>query len=164
MSKRFNLREFQQGLLERMQVQAEAGDQVSTLGILIGQESWLVDMADISEVLALPQLTVVPLTKPWYCGVANVRGNIYSITDLGAYMNYGPAAHDAQSRVLLIGQKYNFNTGLLVSKVLGLRNAKDWQRSEQDGDVFYQDNAGQRWQKLDIKQLLQQPEFIQIGV
>ena len=56
MSKRFNLREFQQGLLERMQVQvqAEAGDQVATLGIIIGRDSWLVDMADISEVLALP--------------------------------------------------------------------------------------------------------------
>jgi twitching motility protein PilI len=79
-------------------------------------------------------------------------------------MNYAPVARDAQSRVLLIGQKYNFNTGLLVSKVLGLRNAKDWQRSEEDGNVFYQDNVGQRWQKLDIKQLLQQPEFIQIGV
>jgi len=164
MSKRFNLREFQQGLLERMQVQATAGNQVATLGILIGQESWLVDMADISEVLALPELTMVPLTKHWYCGVANVRGNIYSITDLGAYLNRGQATHDAQSRVLLLGQKYNFNTGLLVSKVLGLRNSTAWERSEQGEDVFYQDSVGQRWQKLDIKQLLQQPEFIQIGV
>ena len=163
MSKRFNLREFQQGLLERMQIQADAGDHVATLGILIGQESWLVDMSDISEVLSLPALTTVPLTKHWYCGVANVRGNIYSIMDLGDYMKRGPAAQDGQSRVLLIGQKYNFNTGLLVSKVLGLRNAKNWQHSEQNGDVYYQDDDGQRWQKLDIKQLLQQPEFIQIG-
>ena len=164
MSKRFNLREFQQGLLERMQIQAEAGDRVATLGILIGQESWLVEMSDISEVLAVPELTTVPLTKHWYCGVANVRGNIYSIMDLADYLKRGSVAHDAQSRVLLIGQKFNFNTGLLVSKVLGLRNAKDWQLSEQDGGVFYQDGEGQRWQKLDIKQLLQQPEFIQIGV
>jgi twitching motility protein PilI len=164
MSKRFNLREFQQGLLDRMQAQAAGGVHAATLGILIGQESWLVDMADISEVLALPELTAVPLTKRWYCGVANVRGNIYSIADVGAYMNYDPATHDVQSRVLLIGQKYNFNTGLLVSKVLGLRNSKDWKQSEQDGTVLYQDGDGQQWRKLDIRQLLQQPEFIQIGV
>ena len=164
MSKRFNLREFQQGLLDRMQVQAAGKSQVATLGIIIGHDSWLVDMADVSEVLSLPELTAVPLTKPWYCGVANVRGNIYSITDLGAFMNCGQTAHEPQSRVLLIGQKYNFNTGLLVSKVLGLRNSTDWQRDEQDGVVFYQDNNGQKWQKLDIKQLIQQPEFIQIGV
>jgi twitching motility protein PilI len=164
MSKRFNLREFQQGLLDRMQVQAGKSDQVATLGILVGQENWLVDMGDISEVLALPQMTAVPMTKPWYCGVANVRGNIYSIADLGAYLNYGPAAHDAQSRVMLIGQKYNFNTGLLVSKVLGLRNIKDWSQSEIKGEAYFEDSSGQKWRKLDIKQLLQQPEFIQIGV
>jgi len=164
MSKRFNLREFQQGLLDRMQQQAAAGNQVATLGIMIGQDSWLVDMSDISEVLSLPDLTVVPLTKHWYCGVANVRGNIYSITDLGAYMDCGATARDAQNRVLLIGQKYNFNTGLLVSKVLGLRNTKDWQRSEQDGEIIYKDSSGRQWQKLDIRQLIQQPEFIHIGV
>jgi len=164
MSKRFNLREFQQGLLDRMQEQAEAGNQVATLGITIGQDSWLVDMADISEVLSLPELTEVPLTKHWYRGVANVRGNIYSIADLGAFMDCGPTVHDAQSRVLLIGQKYNFNTGLLVAKVLGLRNTVGWQRSEQDGMEVYRDNSGQQWQKLDIRHLIQQPEFIQIGV
>lgn len=164
MSKRFNLREFQQGLLERMQLQAGAGSQVGTLGVLIGQDNWLIDMADISEVLSLPELTKVPLTKSWYCGVANVRGNIYSITDLGAYMNYGVTSKDLQSRVLLLGQKFNFNTGLLVTKVLGLRNSNDWSQSEQNGKNFYQDSSGQKWQKLDIRQLIQQPEFIQIGV
>ena len=164
MSKRFNLREFQQGLLDRMQVQAEGGSQVATLGIVIGQDNWLVDMADITEVLSLPDLTYVPLTRHWYSGVANVRGNIYSITDLGAFMNRGPTVHDAQSRILLVGQKYNFNAGLLVSKVMGLRNSTDWQRSEQDGNEFYQDENGQQWQKLDIGRLLQQPEFIQIGI
>jgi twitching motility protein PilI len=164
MSKRFNLREFQQGLLDRMQVQAASGVQAATLGVLIGQDNWLVDMADISEVLAVPELTTVPLTKPWYCGVANVRGNIYSIADVGAYMKYEPVSQDVQSRVLLIGQKFDFNTGLLVSKVLGLRNSRDWQQSEKNNEVLYQDGNGQQWRKLDIRQLLQQPEFIQIGV
>ena len=164
MSKRFNLREFQQGLLDRMEVQVQKGNQVATLGILIGKENWLVDMADISEVLAVPKLTTVPLTKSWYSGVANVRGNIYSITDLGAYMEYGQTALDVQSRVLLIGQKFNINSGLLVSKVLGLRNASEWLSSEKNGLLTFQDGTGQKWNKLDIKQLLQQPEFIQIGV
>lgn len=164
MSKRFNLREFQQGLLDRMQVQAESGNLAATLGIRVGQEHWLVDMADISEVLSLPSLTFVPLTRNWFCGVANVRGNIYSITDLGAFMNRGQTVHDAQSRILLVGHKYNFNAGLLVPKVLGLRDSSEWQRSEQGGNIIFQDSSGQQWQKLDIGQLLQQPEFIQIGI
>ena len=164
MSKRFNLREFQQGLLDRMQLKAGSASQVATLGIMIGRDSWLVDMADISEVLAVPELTAVPLTKHWYSGVANVRGNIYSIIDLGAYMDFGPTPHELQTRVLLLNEKYNFNTGLLVAKVLGLRDSSGWQQEEKNGKLVYKDQTGQPWRKLDIRQLLQQPEFIQIGV
>ena len=164
MSKRFNLREFQQSVLDRLQAQAAGGsDHASTLGVQVGAEHWLVDMADINEVLAPPPLTPVPLTKPWYCGVANVRGNLYSIVDLGVYLGGATIPHEGQSRVLLAGQKFAFNTGLLVSRVLGLRNATDWQRSEQDGEVRLVDGNGQAWRKLDMAQLLQQPEFLQIG-
>jgi hypothetical protein len=77
MSKRFNLREFQQNVLERLQAQvAGGGDHASTLGVQVGEDYWLVDMVDINEVLPPPPLTPVPLTKPWYCGVANVRGTL----------------------------------------------------------------------------------------
>jgi twitching motility protein PilI len=164
MSKRFNLREFQQSVLDRLQAQAAGGgDRVTTLGVQVGEGYWLVDMVDINEVLPPPLLTPVPLTKPWYCGVANVRGNLYSIVDLGVYMGGAAIPHEGQSRVLLAGQKFAFNAGLLVSRVLGLRNATGWQRSEQDGEVRLVDGNGQVWRKLDMAQLLQQPEFLQIG-
>lgn len=164
MSKRFNLREFQQSVLDRLQAQVAGGsDHASTLGVQVGDEYWLVDMVDISEVLPLPPLTPVPLTKPWYCGVSNVRGNLYSIVDLGVYMGGAPIPHEGQSRVLLAGQKFAFNAGLLVSRVLGLRNATDWKRSEQDGEVRLTDGSGQVWRRLELAQLLQQPEFLQIG-
>lgn len=163
MSKRFSLREFQQNVLNRLQVQATAGDRINTLGVQIGDSHWLVDMTEISEVLEMPNLTAVPLTRKWYRGVANVRGNIYSITDLAAFMGMGDTVQDAQSRVLLVGQKFSFNAGLLVTRVLGLRNAREWKRSEQDGVERYEDDGGQVWTKLNIKQLLQQPEFLQIG-
>ncbi|MBI4807893.1 MAG: chemotaxis protein CheW [Nitrosomonadales bacterium] len=164
MSKRFNLREFQQSVLDRLQAQVAGGsDHASTLGVQVGEKYWLVDMADISEVLPLPPLTQVPLTKPWYCGVANVRGNLYSIADIGVYMGGAPTPREGQSRVLLAGQKFAFNAGLLVTRVLGLRNAKDWVRDEQDGEVHLLDANGQVWRKLDLAELLQQPEFLQIG-
>ena len=163
MSKRFNLREFQQQVLDRLQQQASGSARISTLGVQIGQEYWLVDMPDISEVMPLPTLTLVPLTKPWYCGVANVRGNLYSIVDLGEYLNQVPTARDAQNRVLLLGHRFAFNAGLIVSRVLGLRNSTEWKQNEIDGTVRYQDNNGQVWRKLDITQMLLQPEFLQIG-
>lgn len=164
MSKRFNLREFQQTVLDRLQAQVAGGSNpASTLGVQVGDEFWLVDMSDINEVLPPPPLTRVPLTKSWYCGVANVRGNLYGIIDLSVYTGGAPIPHEGQSRVLLAGQKFAFNAGFLVSRVLGLRNATDWQRSEQDGEIRLQDGNGQVWRKLEMAKLLQQPEFLQIG-
>ena len=163
MSKRFNLREFQQQVLDRLQAQTAGDARVSTLGVRIGEAFWLVDMPDISEVLPLPRLTPVPLTKPWYCGVANVRGSLYSIVDLGAYMNDEAIQIEAHNRVLLLGQRFAFNTGLLVSRVLGLRNTQDWQQQEINGELRLQDANGQVWRKLDIASLLQHPDFLRIG-
>ncbi len=163
MSKRFNLREFQQQVLDRLQMQGVGSTRISTLGVQVGQHLCLVDMTDISEILPVPAMTAVPLTKPWYCGVANVRGNLYSIIDLNAYPDQQPTARDAANRVLLLGQRFAFNAGVLVSRVLGLRNTEGWQRSEEGGIVRYTDSSGQIWHWLDIQQLLQQPEFLQIG-
>jgi twitching motility protein PilI len=164
MSKRFNLREFQQSVLDRLQAQvAGGGKRVSTLGVQVGEDFWLVDMSDINEVLPPPALTLVPLTKPWYCGVANVRGNLYSIVDFGVYTGGAAIPQEGQSRVLLAGQKFAFNTGLLVSRVLGLRNAAEWEQTEEDGEIRLTDSSGQVWHKLDMAKLLQQPEFLQIG-
>lgn len=164
MSKRFNLREFQQSVLDRLQAQVTSGSKrVSTLGVQVGEDFWLVDMSDINEVLPPPALTLVPLTKPWYCGVANVRGNLYSIVDFGVYTGGAAITQEGQSRVLLAGQKFAFNAGLLVSRVLGLRNAAEWEQSEEDGEIRLKDSSGQVWHKLEMAKLLQQPEFLQIG-
>lgn len=153
------LHEFRQ---EAQELRDTAGGHVSTLGIQAGDDYWLVDMSDISEVLPLPPLTAVPLTKPWYCGVVNVRGNLYSITDLAAFLELGMTPRDGHSRVLLVNPKFAFNAGLLVTRVLGLRDATDWQRDEKVAYERYRDEQGQVWRKLDMSRLLQQPEFLRI--
>ena len=164
MSKRLSLREFQQNILDRIQQKEVAGDRASTLGIQVGQDLWLVEMQDVGEVLPVPPLTVVPLTQPWYRGVANVRGNLYGITDLAAFMGQSEMPNVGQGRVMLVAQKYAFNVGFLVARVLGLRDARSWQVEEKDGEAYYKDEQGQMWRKLDVTQLLQQPDFLQIGI
>jgi len=163
MSKRINLREFQQGVIDRLQAKDRAGDQISTLGVQIAGQNWLVDMCDISEVLPLPQLTPAPFAKPWFLGVANVRGNLYSVADMAAYQQKGTALRTSASRLLLVAERYSFNAALLVDCVLGLRNAQAWARSEVQGQPRYHDEQGGIWGKLDIVGLLAQPDFLQIS-
>ncbi len=164
MSKRLNLREFQQNLIDRLQATDLSESRVSTLGVQIAGQNWLVDMVDIGEALPLPPLTAVPFAKPWFRGVTNVRGNLYGVIDMAAYAHSGVASDDANNRVLLVADRYGFNAALLVDRVLGLRDARRWQQSEVDGKVEYQDEQGTPWRKLDVPGLLEQAEFLQIGV
>jgi twitching motility protein PilI len=164
MSKRLNLREFQQNLIDRLQAKEMSEDRLSTLGVQIAGRNWLVDLADIGEVLPLPKLVSVPFTKPWFRGVANVRGNLYSVADLATYQQSGAASGDVNNRILLVAERYGFNAALLVDRVLGLRDARKWRQSGADGQIEYQDDMGTHWHKLDIPGLLEQAEFLQIGV
>lgn len=163
MSKRFNLREFQKNLSERLQAKNLSGGQATTLGVQIGGEYWLVEMSDISEVLPVPAMVPVPLTKRWYCGLANVRGNLYSIIDLPVFMELNEELREGYNRVLLVAQRFEVNAGLLVNRVLGLRNIGAWRQSEVNGKIQYEDEKGQVWRKLNVPDLVEQPEFLLIG-
>ena len=164
MSKRLNLREFQQNLIDRLQAKDMSETRVSTLGVQIAGRNWLVDLADIGEVLPLPKLISVPFTKPWFRGVANIRGNLYSVADMATYEHSGATSGDINNRVLLVAERYAFNAALLVDRVLGLRDPRKWRQSEVDGQIEYHDEQGTHWHKLDVPGLLQQAEFLQIGV
>ncbi len=159
MAKRTNLREFQQNLSDRMSADESHARQISSLGVLIAAQHWLIDMADISEVLSPQELVAVPMAKAWVKGVSNVRGSLYCVTDIAAYLKLGAASGTVENRLLLVAERYSFNSALLVDKVLGLRDARAWQH---DG-VEYQDEQGVVWRKLDIGNLLGQAEFLQIG-
>jgi twitching motility protein PilI len=164
MSRRLNLREFQQNLIDRLQAADLSETRLSTLGVQIAGRNWLVDMLDIAEVLPLPTLTTVPFAKPWYRGVANVRGNLYGVIDMASYEHSGAASGDASNRVLLLAERYAFNAALLVDRVLGLRDARGWKQSEGfDKQVEYHDELGVVWRTLDVHGLLEQVEFLQIG-
>lgn len=163
MSRRLNLREFQQDLINRMQDKGRSGDQISTLGVRIAEQNWLVDMHDVSGVLPLPPLATAPLAKPWFLGMINVRGALYGVTDLAVYQQKGKASGAAANRVLLVADRYAFNAGLLVERVSGLRNARTWERSEAGGQIRYHDEQGNSWCKLDIAGLLGQPDFLHIS-
>lgn len=164
MSKRLNLREFQQSLSNRMQAKANADNQVTTLGVQISGKNWLIDMSDISEVLPLPPLTKVPMSKSWFRGVVNVRGNLYCVADMASYLNNNSVETNSANRVLLVADKHAFNAALLVDRALGLRDTRNWKQSDNEGQIEFIDEQGTSWQKMDVSDLLNQKEFLQVGI
>lgn len=182
MAKRISLREFQRDLSERL-VSARRGEGgQALLGIesgaddLPGGSHWLIDLADSGEVAPLPQLTPAPLTKPWFAGIANIRGVLYSVVDFSAWRGGAPTPINAQARLLLVGARHGINTALLIRRALGLRPQLQMHAVADAGVPAvaaettpwlggrFKDAQGVIWTQLRIPALLADPNYLDIAL
>lgn len=168
-----SLREYQLALSERLQ-SAAAGIQVaSKLGVRVRGEDWLVDLSEAGEVIPVPALSPVPLSRPWFRGVANVRGNLYSVTDFGMLLGAEPAALTEHARLLLFAERFRVGAALLVERALGLRKADDLKPAAERSSFSnvsrwvraqYSDAEGRLWKELDIAALIQDEAFLEVSL
>lgn len=173
MVKALNLRQYQEDILAK--VEAIAGSPSNTansrLGIYLGNERVLVNLAEISEVLALPDMHAVPLTQPWFVGMANIRGILYGINDLTLLAGQAVTARTSSSRVLLLHLELAPQVGLLVDQLIGLRSLDQFTLTNANATLplcykplEYADAEGQRWLELDCRALIDSKGFMQPGI
>ncbi|MDR1463005.1 MAG: chemotaxis protein CheW [Azoarcus sp.] len=170
MSKRISLRQFQENLTRRL-AESRTADRRGLLGVLAGDEHWLLSLPDTGEIMTPPALAPVPLTHEWYRGLVNVRGVLYSVVDLSRFHNGPPIPSPSlQSRLLLVGARQNVHSAILVSRVLGLRNEEDFELDTEGADSrpwvsgHLRDASNQLWLRLDISQLLNNSVFLDAGL
>ncbi|MGC3962290.1 MAG: chemotaxis protein CheW [Rhodocyclaceae bacterium] len=169
MAKRISLREFQQDLTRRLTEVKTAGRRAGLLAFTAGGDNWLVDLVDAGEIIAAPSLTAVPLTRGWFRGIANVRGNLYSVVDLAAFSGEAPTVLNNDARILLIGTRHGLNTALLVSRAQGLRNPDDFEADDGFIDArpwitgALRDSQGRLWKRLAVRPLLGDARFLDAG-
>lgn len=169
MAKKTSLREFQEYLADRLTSAARGQGGASLLGIRVGSEDWLLDLADSGEIVQMPKLTHVPLTRNSFAGIANIRGNLYSVTDFSVFRGSEPTPQNADSRLLLVGAKYGSNAALLVARMLGLKNVEDYAAETSDPDAptwaaqRFRDGNGKVWRKLSVRELLADENFMNVG-
>lgn len=158
--RRTRLRQYQVQLLERMQAaRTNTGTRIQQLGVMIGSERYLLELTQTAEILPIGLMTAVPLTQPWYLGLANIRGNLVSIIDVARYLDLGETGTGPDSRVITFANSLGFNCGLLVSRVYGLRQAADMQAVGarlRDADAI-------EWTPLDLAALVGEPRFLHVG-
>ncbi|MBE9609210.1 chemotaxis protein CheW [Chitinilyticum piscinae] len=170
MSKRVSLREYQEGVVARLQTATTVAQVDARLGVQIGAQNWLVDLADVAEVMPVPAVASVPLAQGWFRGVANIRGNLVSVADAAAFFGEPPLVPTPASRLLLIQPRLLPHASILVSRMLGLKHLADLEVLAEDnaekswqGQV-YRDAAGVRWNALKMDELAQSPVFLQVGI
>lgn len=168
--KKTSLREFQQYLSDRLRSAASGQVTSSLLAVRSGRENWLFELSESGEILQLQPLTPVPLTNTTFAGIANIRGNLFAVTDFSIFRGGEPTVRNAFTRLLLIGAKLGTNAALLVTRIQGLRNIKDFELVERASDTpawivqSYRDKAGEIWHKVSGRNLLDDERFMNIGV
>jgi len=166
---RTSLRQFQQDLAVRLSSAKAEPASSARLGVQCGEAYWLIDLTEAGEIMPVPAIAPVPLTRPWYAGLANARGVLVSVVDFSAFVTGKPTPRTAENRLVLVNARLGINSALLVSRMLGLRNPRDFTPVQAEpaaqpweGDLWT-DQAGMRWRELSVARLVAVPEFLRIG-
>jgi twitching motility protein PilI len=169
MARRTGLREFQLSVAERLRTAATRSALASKLGFQVGPDNWFVPLHEVSEVVPVPATVQVPLTHSWFRGVSNVRGNLYSIVDFSSFQGGDPITPGMERRVVLVSDRLVAGAGLLVSRMLGLRNPEQFNAAAKPAGAppwvagAYTDAGGTRWLELDLPALVREQRFLEVG-
>ena len=164
------LRDFSAQLAARLQEAPSPLREPARLAIRIGAQSYLLDMNSAGEIVAAPPVTPVPWTKPWYLGLANVRGRLVGVVDLMRLAGGAPITPEEALQLVVLSENLKFNVGLLITRAFGLRNTRDLEalgpvRSSArpwESQAF-RDADGSRLVEIDLQGLTSYEEFASIG-
>ncbi len=172
MARKTSLREFQQAVAQRLRDLSASRSLASKLGFQVSGQNWLVSLTDVSEVIPVPAIMPVPMTEPWFRGVANVRGKLYSISDFSKFQGGSETSAGVERRVILVADRIIEGSGLLVNRMLGLRNPDQFTTEplvETDATQPWvrarmRDASGNLWLEMDLQKLTSSLRFLEVGV
>ena len=141
------------------------------LGYQVGGLRLVSPMGEISEILKLPRLAVLPGVKSWVLGVANVRGRLIPVVDLHEYLNMTSTLPMAQWRVLVV-EDDDLVAGFLVEQSLGIQHflEESFEETSVDGNAPLQPylrgafrHGGRVFYETQLKLILRDERFFDVA-
>ncbi|WP_343224654.1 chemotaxis protein CheW [Oleiagrimonas sp.] len=138
----------------------------------VGQRLLASSIGEINELLVPQQLTHVPGTRDWMLGIANVRGNLVPVVDLGRYL-FGQRIQSTDRSRLLLVRQHGGSVGLLVDEIIGQRSVDKEQRAQAQAEEdehlmrFVEENVtvgDQRIGIFNMGRLTRAPDFLQAAL
>ena len=87
---------------------------------------YAVPIHQVLEVGEPQRITPVPNVPHWVMGVTNLRGDIISVVDCGAFLNlHDKITLEMSSMCVVRNQKRNLTTSLMVDRIEGMLNLAD---------------------------------------
>lgn len=175
MANREALRDLQSRLAQRLQA-ARSGDvAASWLGVVCGGRNYLFPLSQSGEIFAWSAAVPVPYAQPWFLGVTNLRGGLFGVVDLAAFLHDAPRPPmdelaQTEARLVTFNPALEINCGLLIDRLAGLRRMDAFvssQAAEPDAPVcfgtLYTEANGISWQEINLQNLSRQPQFLSIS-
>lgn len=167
-------RDLQEHLASRIKQATTGGYNVSSwLGVEVGTQAYLVPLSHASEIFPFTPIHPVPYTEPWFLGIANLRGELTGIADVGLLMGQPAVTRSEQSlqnsKLLTFNPVLEVNAALLIDRLAGLKSVDAFVRAHTADapshpylGTIYQDKEGKSWQELNLQNLAQSSEFLSI--
>lgn len=174
MANREALRELQSRLAQRLQAARTETRVVSWLAVECAGHGLLVPLATAGEIFPAGAVLPVPHTRPWFLGVANLRGGLHGVVDLAAFLGLRlPLARDAvreQARLLAFNPSLGSHSAVLVDRLAGLRSQTQLTAEPADATqrpsfaaARWRDAQGRSWQEIDLGALARHEQFLAIA-
>ncbi len=172
MANRDALRQFQTHLANRLQEARTSGATASWLAVEAANGKYLFPLTQAGEIFPWSAARPVPYTYPWFLGVANLRGGLFGVVDLGGFVTGVPRREAVidNARLVALNGALEINCALLIDRLAGLRTADAFRSSvprEPQAPAFfgsgYTDADGTYWQEINLQLLSQTPEFLSIS-
>lgn len=116
-----NLAQQSRAAARGLPAQADIRPQWSGIGFSLMGSRFVSPMGEVSEMLEVPSYTHLPGVQPWVKGVANVRGRLLPLFDMGVFFGDRLQSGRKQRRVLILETDVLY-TGLIVDEVLGMQH------------------------------------------
>ena len=172
------LRDLQTRLAQRMQQARASTDTVqSWLAVECRGVGLLLPLEQAGEIHAYTPPTHVPHTRDWFRGVCNLRGGLFGVIDLGAYLGIvapqDTATSKDQARLVAVNPQFGVNCALVIDRLAGLKRADQMKKLEGPPDGAsarpgfagseWTDGDGRLWQEVRLASLVSDEQFLGVA-
>ncbi len=171
------LRDLQTRLAQRMQQARATTDTVqSWLAVECRGVGLLLPLEQAGEIHAFTPPTPVPHTRDWFRGVCNLRGGLFGVIDLGAYLGIVAAQETPvlkdQARLVAVNPQFGVNCALVIDRLAGLKRADQMKRLDSPESAAtrpgfagseWTDGDGRLWQEVRLAALVSDEQFLGVA-
>ena len=162
---------FQERLNKSLESLQHFNENSSLLGFTSGGRNWLMKLGDLHEIESVPiqeKIQKLALAKNWVMGIANYKGNIFTLVDFQLFLGQAATQTGLNARSLLLHPRHQVQSALIVGEVAGLLESAELKKIKDGGDrpwvsSQFQSVDGKIWNMVDVASLAVDQEMMNIA-